>query len=167
MRAASLITILFTMLIAGCGGWEWENEGGLVDVSTSVCQSGLQWQGHEESSLMNPGRDCVDCHASSHEGPSFRISGTVYGALAEPNDCAGVPDVTIEITDANGTLHTLTSNRAGNFYQSGGSVALPYTAAVVTSAGTSAMSTPQTSASCNSCHQATGLNGAPGRILAP
>lgn len=157
---------------AGCGEW-YENEdeeGRLVPVSENVCASGMQWQGgNEESPLMHPGQDCVQCH-STGEGPSLGIAGTIYTNLHEPDDCAGVAGATIEIVDASDQVFTLTSNRAGNFYMShaeASAIIKPYTASVTTAAGTRYMATAQSVGSCNSCHQSTGLNGAPGRIQAP
>jgi hypothetical protein len=116
---------------------------------------------------MQPGAPCIACHASGGgEAPLFAIAGTVYPTLHEPTECNGAANVTVVITDAMGQQISLTSNSAGNFsYQ--GAVVTPYTAKVVSAAGTLAMATPQTTGDCNSCHTETGANGAPGRITAP
>jgi len=72
----------------------------------------------------------------------------------------------VEIIDANGTVTTLRVNGAGNFY-SKRSVALPYTARVVSGTKSRVMKTPETNMDCNSCHTEGGTSGAPGRIIAP
>jgi hypothetical protein len=57
-------------------------------------------------------------------------------------------------------------NAAGNFYSSKSTAGfpLPYRARIVANGKTVAMATPQTEGDCNTCHTATGMNGAPGRI---
>jgi hypothetical protein len=133
-----------------------------------VCTSGKTFVG-EEGSTMRPGEACIACHARSNDAPTFVIAGTTYPTAHEPDDCVGSNaggGVTVEITDKNGTQHTLSVNASGNFsYQ--GSVVPPYTAKVVKGGVVRAMVAAQTNGDCNSCHTESGKNGAPGRIMLP
>lgn len=131
--------------------------------------SGTTWTGgNRESPLMRPGGACVACHVSMREGPVFSIAGAVFPSGHEPDDCNGaVPyDVTVEITDASGEVLRLTPNAAGNFFWED-RIALPYRARVLASGRERVMTAPQTSGDCNACHTQMGLEGAPGRIVAP
>lgn len=112
---------------------------------------------------MYSGADCSQCH-------SFAISGTVFPTADMKMGCDGRSGVSVEITDANGTTVTLTSNSVGNFYyyqpSSSPPLAMPYTAVVKTAKGTLAMHAQPTRGNCNGCHtDATGSG--PGRITAP
>jgi hypothetical protein len=75
----------------------------------------------------------------------------------------------VEITDANGVVHTAVTNEAGNFSFSmrQGAIATPYTARVGYDGRWAAMTTPQTITACNTCHTEQGANLATGRIVAP
>lgn len=162
MRAMMLLAVMVAATAAACGG------GGSVPDN---CVSGKAWSGgNEESPLMNPGQDCIACHTSEPEAPKFVIAGTVMGATNDDNNCNGLEGVTVRITGNDGAVLELTTNSAGNFYAREGmaTVALPFTAEVVGPNGkTNKMSSAQTEGSCNSCHGATGTNGAPGRIIVP
>jgi mono/diheme cytochrome c family protein len=116
---------------------------------------------------MRPGNACISCH-SRGEGPRFAIAGTVYPSAHEPNDCNGTnaDSATVTITDANGMVHELTPNAAGNFYAAG-AIALPYTASITAGGRTRAMAAKQTNGDCNSCHTQDGASGAPGRVMLP
>ena len=167
MRASVILALpLALFLLDGCGGGESE----LADVSTSVCDSGKQWQsGNEGSPLMHPGADCIACHASSG-GPAFGLAGTVFAMLDEPTDCGGVEGVVVQLTDANGQIQQLTSNAAGNFYMSVddfSGIATPFNVEVQYRGNTSAMPISLTIGSCNSCHTRQGATGASGRIVTP
>jgi cytochrome c553 len=144
--------------------------GGVVDpfATPSVCSSGSYWK-DGEGPKMRPGDTCVSCHAREEDAPKFNVGGTVYPTGHEPNLCDGVRGVTVELTDANGAVHTYETNSAGNFSNfEEAQVAMPYTAKLVASNGrTRSMLTPQTSGDCNSCHTEAGTQGAPGRILMP
>jgi hypothetical protein len=163
MRLAMLLAAA-VMVAAGCG-----NGGG--GSTPQNCASGKAWEGgDEESPLMDPGQDCIACHASEHEGPKFVIAGTVMGASDDDDNCNGLGGVKVEITDADGQVITLTTNDAGNFYaeEKDTTIALPYTAKIIGPSGkTNQMSTAQTTGACNSCHTAKGVNSAPGRIFIP
>ena len=65
--------------------------------------------GHDEEGgpLMSPGQNCLACHG-------FTAAGTVYGS-ATAGSGSGLAGVTVELTDANQAVVTLTSNAAGNF----------------------------------------------------
>jgi hypothetical protein len=136
-----------------------------------VCTSMMTWtRGNDGSGNMNPGQACIDCHKrSGGEAPGFSIAGTVYPTAHEPDLCYGANSSSgaqVVITGADGRTLTLTPNTAGNFY-SQTAVALPFSAKVVTTAGTRAMVAAQTSGDCNSCHTQAGANMAPGRIMLP
>jgi len=124
--------------------------------------------GDRESPLMHPGMSCIDCHAKG-EGPRFLIAGTVFQSLAEADDVYGVKDVTVQITDAKGKVFKLTTNASGNFFLEarGNTLTAPFTAKVIVNGKERAMGSPQSSGSCNVCHTAKGVNGAPGRIIVP
>ena len=135
---------------------------------TSTCTSGTTWTGgNNGSASMTPGQACIGCHAAAGgEAPLFTIAGTVYPTANEPNDCNGIANVTVVITDANGQQLTLLTNKAGNF-SSQAAITPPYQAKVVSGAKERAMMSSQTSGDCNTCHTATGVGGAPGRIMSP
>ncbi|HEU0036718.1 MAG TPA: hypothetical protein VFQ53_39165 [Kofleriaceae bacterium] len=154
------------VIATGCVGEDEEEGGGLV--ADSVCSSGLRWTGgNEESPLMHPGMDCVSCHAGG-EGPDFLAAGTVYGQLDEPDDCAGIAGVTVQITDANGKTVTSTTNAAGNFYfDARTALAFPVMAKVQLEGREKMMSIAQSTGACASCHVAVPSETLPGRIVAP
>jgi cytochrome c553 len=130
------------------------------------CSSNTHWNGRE-SETMRPGEACTSCHARDPEAPKLSIAGTLYPTAHEPDDCNGsAQPATVHITDNNGTVHTLTSNAAGNFLLEK-TIALPYTASVSYGGRTRSMLTPQTSGDCNQCHTTAGASGAPGRIMLP
>jgi hypothetical protein len=137
-----------------------------------TCTSG-KTSTSREGLTMRPGEACIACHMSG-EGTIFQIAGTVYPTGHEPNDCVGstTTDIKVIITDATGTEYPLTPNSVGNFTygggRSGGSLQFPYSARVERGGKiVEAMGAKQTNGDCNSCHTATGANGAPGRIAAP
>lgn len=143
-----------------------EQDAGTPPPIVSVCTSNTFWTGgNNGSASMNPGRACIACH-SQGDGPTFAAAGTVYPTVREPNLCNGRSGVTVEITDANNVVRTATTNGAGNFNLTG-VLAKPYRVRLLYQGRVRVMNTPQTSGDCNSCHTETGLNGAPGRIVAP
>jgi hypothetical protein len=146
---------------------EEEHEGGR-SVADTMCTSGLRWAGgDEESPNMHPGMGCNECHREEHEGPIFGLAGTVYTEYGEADDCYGAAGVTVEITDANGDVHSLTTRQSGNFYLES-SIETPYTARLIGADGSErVMVSEQTVTECNSCHTSEGVNDAPGRIIAP
>jgi len=158
--------------------------------ATVGCASGTLWtMGDTKSSLMYPGRACNACHATN-PGPNLKFAGTVYrGGLHDIDDCNGAsppPNLTVVITDKDGKTMTLPVNSAGNFEvksprngPGGGggggngngngadAFTAPYRVKVTDGTNTRPMMGNFTAGDCNSCHTKDGLNGAPGRILAP
>lgn len=135
--------------------------------SNSACSSGMAWNGgNKGSEFMNPGMDCVGCH-QANQAPKLAVAGTVYTSGTDLDLCTGNAGAVIEITDANKVVTNFTSNQLGNFYGRNNTFAMPYTARITLNGKERKMLSPQTSVACNSCHTASGLNGAPGRILLP
>jgi MYXO-CTERM domain-containing protein len=156
---------LFVLALGGAG------LAGCYDVSyvsPDVCSTGLQWTGGDMggSPLMNPGQDCIGCHQRQGEGPALTFAGTVYSRRQEADDCVGSPDARVYVTGSDGRTIELVPNEVGNFYTTL-DVALPYTAVLLVNGQQEVMVTPQSSGDCNSCHTATGANGAPGRVSMP
>ena len=104
------------------------NDELVEEVTKDVCYSEHRWIGGKRGSPeMYPGRDCVGCHLDN-DGPPLAIGGTLYAyVLSSPDvlaaqsgeDCFGEPGRLITITDAEGQVFELTTNRAGNFYVEG------------------------------------------------
>jgi hypothetical protein len=146
-------------LLQACGG-------STEAVNQDVCRSGTRWVGGDSASAeMNPGRPCLDCHAR-YDGPRFAAGGTVYADRKQEDNCFGLQDVEVQITDATGKLFSTKANAAGNFYFDA-SIAMPYRAAIVYQGMLQRMVTPQTNGDCNSCHTKTGFQGTSGRIYPP
>lgn len=177
-----LATLLSFALVSGCstsailgsdtaGGSDSaggsDTSGGNEGYGDGACISGEKWTGgNEESSKMNPGQACIECHDRG-EGPSFEAAGTVYTNYDEPKNCNGLSGATVRITDKNGDVYEEKTNSAGNFYFSSKhyDIKTPYTAEVEFADGTIAsMAGDQTSGDCNSCHTQNGSGDAPGRI---
>jgi cytochrome c553 len=133
---------------------------------------------------MAPGLACAACHSGQNfqnQNPNnamnrtdqvYDAMGTVFPALHEQDLCfsdAGSGGVRVEILAMDsGIKATMAVNSAGNFYGNVNSgLPNPYTARVTRGTSVIAMSTAQTTGDCNSCHTEQGLNGAPGRIVAP
>ncbi|MFZ5482174.1 MAG: hypothetical protein ACOZNI_35765 [Myxococcota bacterium] len=167
---------LLIALLAGCPPTgEWPDSGkddtgtcntDNEDCAPSVCGG--------EGATMLPGADCLACHTAgnlvddkgvakgSDDGDKlWSAGGTVFADL---EGTEGVAGAIVRITDADGQIVTLTSNRVGNFY-----TALPLTfpiaAEVERDGEIYAMQTPQDSGACNSCHRCDGAAG--GKLFAP
>lgn len=173
MHKFTIITVVFMILLAAAGETLLAEgkSSSILDprlVAQGTGASGFRWiGGNEESPLMFPGRDCISCHASG-EGPQFITAGTVYVKIDEKNDDFGVEGVTVQLTDAKGTVLTMVTNIAGNFMSAKrAALAMPYTAKVIFKNAENAMATPQSNGNCMLCHSASGSSGAPGRIVAP
>jgi hypothetical protein len=95
--------------------------------------------------------------------PHLGAAGTVFQTMNEPDLCDGLGGVTVDVVDANGTLETMTTNSAGNFYTTH-TLAYPIHARIRTASGTREMVGAVPTGDCNSCHTRTGANDAPGRI---
>jgi hypothetical protein len=138
----------------------------------TVCTSNKTWNGgNNGSSLMQPGAACITCH-TMRGGPAYKVAGTVYPTAHEPNLCNGTngtnaPTVSVVVTDANNVVTTIAVNSVGNF-SSRAAIVAPFHVKVTDSNGkTRAMAGSLTAGDCNSCHTLAGVNGAPGRIMAP
>jgi hypothetical protein len=130
------------------------------------CSTGVAWTGGDEPvQFMRPGADCITCHLDQG-GPALSSAGTVMGALDDADDCIGIEGVTVQITDADGTLHEMVTNKSGNFYTNE-ALPTPITVTLVYEDRTTSMLTPQTDTNCMSCHGNPPANAAPGRIVAP
>lgn len=140
------------------------------DAGTGTCTSGVFWtKGDQGSAEMHPGEACNACHQKLG-GPNLRIAGTVFPSAHEADDCNGSSSTTllVRITDAKNQVFDLPLNAAGNFRTVGTQrPRAPFKAMLVDGAKTRAMVGSVTSGDCNSCHTVAGLNGAPGRIMAP
>lgn len=164
LAAALLLGAAFAV---GCGQ---EDEGDITGhpIRNGICTSHVQWSGGA-SAEMDPGMDCVGCHAGN-EGPDYRVAGTIFFGPHDEDLCGGVSGVTVTITDSAGHVFTQVTNSTGNFAFRPSEMpgwTPPYTARIDSGGSTRAMSTPQSDGACNACHSPDGANGAPGRILAP
>lgn len=153
------------MPAGSCAGFD-------AGVPEPTCASNSFWsRGNKESPAMNPGVACLACHAISGEADkNYAFSGTVFPSLHEQNLCNAMPPsgIRVEIYDKNGALVlTMTPDpTSGNFHSNVTvTVALPYTARVVSNAGVLEMTQPQMSGDCNGCHTVQGASGASGRIV--
>ncbi len=142
--------------------------GGAINTPTT-CTSNKTWtSGNAKSSQMHPGNACISCH-SAKGGPAFTIAGTIYPSAHEPNDCYGkdgAGTLTVTLIDVNGGVITLKANAAGNFY-SEEELFPPLQVSISDGTSYRTMNAPLTAGDCNSCHTEKGVNGAPGRIMAP
>ncbi len=164
-NAHSIVLGVIGMILVGA----CEQEDRTLGIPPKQCSSGNAVAA-QESAWMEPGGDCIGCHASG-EGPSFLVAGTVMGALPDDTNCAGVAGVTVRLTGADGNLIELTTNESGNFFSrlSNAALVFPYHAEISRNGVTIQMASPRTATetSCNACHTPSGANGAPGRIVAP
>jgi mono/diheme cytochrome c family protein len=157
---------LLTLLATACN-----SEGGNQTTADNTCSAKVAWSGGDHgSSEMRPGGDCIGCHKSRGEGPNYVVAGTIYGDIADHDNCEGKSAITVQITGADGKVTSVTSNAAGNFSLSNskGSVKFPYTVQLLYNGKKyGAMATKVSDGSCNTCHTATGKTEGPaGRIIA-
>lgn len=141
----------------------WADEG------TCTSQQWWKFQGDTESTSMHPGQDCVGCH-SRERGPALSYGGTVYPSLAEASDCRGVNGVKVELINVDDAVFaTTTTNAGGNFYFRSNSMPFrPYRVRLSYQGREREMQLIQhLSGDCNTCHDATGSDGALGRVVAP
>lgn len=183
LLGSSFVVII---LFVGCGGTPASlGRGYSAGTTTETCTSGQTWTGGtNESEVMNPGFACRSCHLGNNfqnqnpggvaeKGKAYFFMGTAYGSVKQADLCAAadVPSgAVVEILDMNDAVQaTLTINAAGNFYSKSTSAGftLPYKARVKANGKTNAMGSAQMDGDCNTCHTATGLNGAPGRVFFP
>ncbi len=142
-------------------------------VPGTICHSEEIWTYQDKDSpLMNPGRSCVECHATTTEAvhaPHFKIAGTVMHDLREADDCRGAASQTLVLIDAQGVEHEIPTNSAGNFWLLPEvDFTMPLLAKIVDRDGNERVKkVPVESGDCASCHTKDGKNGAPGRLTPP
>ena len=103
-----------------------------------------------EGPMMEPGQDCLDCHAAGEGPPTWTFAGTVFGAEdAATSD--GVRGVTVTVTDRNGKSVTVRSNEAGNFY-SAEKLTPPFRASMSRGGRVETMEDTFEYGGCNTCH---------------
>jgi len=90
----------------------------------------------------------------------------VFAASDEKLSCFGEANVQVAIVGDDGQSLTLDTNSAGNFSYEG-ALTFPLHVKVVRGAHVNEMLSAVTSGDCNGCHDETGQQGAPGRIVAP
>jgi hypothetical protein len=160
-------------VVAGLALAACQADGKFEGVPESVCVSGKIWTYEDKDSpLMNPGRSCIGCHVENNDAaqaPFYTAAGTVMQDLHDGDDCAGAPELTVILTDADGTEWPMPGNSVGSFWLAPDSpVAMPYTARIVDLAGNERVKQdPVSDGDCASCHTQDGANGAPGRLLPP
>ena len=134
---------------------------------TQTCSTGISWVGGVEGSpRMLPGANCINCHQGGIQ-PNFDVAGTVHAALGDQDGCAGVEGVKVELTDAAEQTFTFITNASGNFSGAAPGIQVPYRATISHEGRTRPMNFEVVDLDCNRCHAQVGINGAPGRILAP
>jgi mono/diheme cytochrome c family protein len=133
------------------------------------------------SPTMEPGQDCMQCHAPKDSIPgatgqaadrTWTVAGTVFADPQARLD-AGLEDAEILVTDDAGTALTLLSNEAGNFY-TGETLVPPLHVQVQFGAHRMRMvESPPLGFSCNACHTANPVavgsftTPAPGELFVP
>lgn len=160
-RAMTVAGVLLLACQAGCGGGESSQLGVPPKMcSTVAVNAGL-------TAEMEPGGDCVGCHAQGGGAPELLIGGTVMAALHDDTNCAGIAGVTVRLTGADGNVLEMTTNGTGNFFKlkSEATLALPFHAEISRAGKTSKMLTAQSDTNCMSCHTAAGAKLAIGRIV--
>jgi len=164
------------LAIAACDAYD-------VPPARIECTSGELRPGTSESEEMTPGQACNACHAQSNassgdsaDAPIYAFAGTAYVGAHEPDDCVGGPIDTadahtaralIEIVSRTGVHYRAPINDVGNFMLEADDVAFPITARITYEGRTRWMIEPMKSGDCNTCHDADGHHGAPGRIRLP
>ncbi|MFT3839946.1 MAG: hypothetical protein QM723_23365 [Myxococcaceae bacterium] len=139
----------------------------------AICASGRHYpQGLQTDAGMFPGQTCVGCHLINSPPNAYYFAGTVFPGFVTVDGCEETlpSGVVVEIYDSNNQLAlTLPVLENGNFVSPSpdAGVKMPYKARVVSNGQVRAMTLPQVSGDCNSCHTQTGASGAPGRIRLP
>jgi mono/diheme cytochrome c family protein len=158
------------LLSTGCAEKDDEDIGTADDPATACNEANEACDASNcdgEGEEMLPGSDCQACHTEGNLGEDdeeenwFTVSGTVF---EDEDGTAGSDGVTIRLTDADGAVHELTSNRVGNFYSSL-PISFPVQAEVERNGEIVAMSDEAGTGACSSCHQCDASTGA--KIYAP
>jgi hypothetical protein len=166
------------MVVTSCTGIvEAPDEGAGSSTGVAVCSSNVYWKDMDKGSeLMHPGGKCKACHDKDPMAPDLKVVGTVYPTMHEPDECNGVfgviaedgglPEIAVVITDKTGrTLPGIPVNSVGNFQLR--DVIAPFNVKVVSRGKENKMMMQAPHGDCNSCHTQTGVDGAPGRVVAP
>jgi hypothetical protein len=115
--------------------------------------------------LHRPGQPCIVCHDGAvGDPPAFSIAGTIFQSASTTTPLEGA---TVSITSVDGTLQTLTTNAAGNFYASTRDYTPEYPLHVaVTSGGTTIKMQSHVggNGSCAFCHADPSEPGSPGHV---
>lgn len=172
---ASEIKIIEAWLAAGAprGDCTGATVADPVYDTPTVCSSNTHWTKKDRgSTLMRPGGECIACHDREGDAPSYTAAGTVYATAHEPDDCNGIDasePTKVVITDAKGKTYTATANSVGNFFFASRAfpMEVPLRAKVVRGNKTREMKDPAMHGDCNKCHTETGIEKAPGRVMAP
>jgi len=173
MKKELYISLLAAALLTGCGSTtDSESESS----ESSESESSESSESGDSSITHYEGQTCLTCHggsASGAEGKYFRSGVTVYNSL---NSSVFVDGYIVKLLMDNGATISYAAGRGVGNANSGlynttldGYSANKYTAQLVNSSGTvvntsGAYSHDSARLDCNSCHTATGLNGAPGRV---
>ena len=159
---------MFTLLLMlGCATGDTGNDSSTTcDETNEACAPGTCGG---EGGEMLPGSDCLACHDGSGGGggeadedaPKFTAAGTAFADMDGTGPLSGA---TVRITDAGGTVVTLTTNSVGNFYTNE-ALTFPIDAEVEANGSTSTMASSVDVGGCNSCHACAGEAG--GKLTGP
>lgn len=163
------------LLWLGCN--DGKETGVVCDTENETCAPGECEE--EEGPEMLPGANCQACHTAGiiddiendddDEGESdeeseddvWSFAGTLY---ADRYGSEPLQGATIRVTDAEGSVHEVTTNRVGNFY-SDAALVFPIFAEVEKDGEIVSMAPSQTTGACNSCHNCSGQAG--GKMYGP
>ena len=125
---------------------------------------------NDARALRNLGEECVSCHkpgAKAERWP-FTAGGTVYRTAGD-DPAPGLEGVAVTLTDADGRIVALVSNRAGNFWTKE-RLRFPVAARLQRAGAERASEVaagPCRDGTCNGCHTRPPQGGARGRLFAP
>ena len=160
---------VMVLLLTGCGSTTPTEADVIVEDSEDSTVSSSRVR------LHNQGKACASCHAqgSSNE-ETFDSGATIFTEINAVNgDASKIAQnysLRLVLQNSIGTENYRSGRGTGNFYTNFNAGITNYTVEVVNAKGvvvnSSAMDSHNSSRfDCNSCHTATGTNGAPGRIL--
>lgn len=116
---------------------------------------------------MDPGSDCMACHASNAKGGdgagSLNVAGTLYRDPHARTEL-GLDGAEVVITDKNKKQIVMRTGAGGNFY-SAESFVFPIQVEVRKNGKTAVMNGSPPVGSCNACHAGEAKNNAPGRVF--
>jgi hypothetical protein len=157
--------------VAGCAS----EPPAVIPGGGPLCASGRYWtRGDHGDNFMHPGRACIQCHTERARGPVFSVAGTLFNARHEENECFGNAGdaVTgrrtwVEVVDQSNRPFIIEPNPSGNFYTTHEFRFPLKRIRVITPSGHVAQMDDPPSGDCNTCHTREGIEGAPGRVIAP